>query len=248
MTVDGVPSSGGGILAKRPPEEDMLHLMESARPARSRGGRWMAVSSAVHAALIATAVAAGTSQVIARAPDAPPDRIIFAAPRPPRAPAAPMSHGSPGAHSAPVQVRIPDVIIPRSPFSIDEIARQPSPPRILPIATGDPGLVGSPFIPKGIFDEHSVDRAVIARPGNRSPDYPTPLRSAGVSGEVLVRFVVDTTGRVESGSIEIVNATHPLFAEAVTGWLPRTRYEPAQAGGARVRQRVEQRIDFALRP
>jgi TonB family protein len=208
----------------------------------------MAASSAVHAALIATAAAAGTSQVIARAPDAPPARIIFAAPPPSRASAAPLSDGSRGVHSAPVQVRIPDVIIPRSPFAIDDVVRAPSAPAILPIGTGDSGLVRSPLTPGGIFSEHTVDRAVTARPGNRSPDYPAVLRKAGVSGEVLVRFVVDTTGRVEGGSIEIVNATHPLFAEAVTRWLPRTRYEPAQASGGRVRQMVEQRVDFDLRP
>ena len=227
----------------------MLHLMESARPARSPRGRWMAASSALHAALIATAASAGTSQVINRTPDAPPDRIIFAAPPPPRASGAPMSDGRPGVDAAaPVRVLIPEVIIPRSPFAIDDVARPASAPGVLPIGTGDPGLVGSPFSPGGVFDEHTVDRAVVARPGNRSPDYPAALRTAGVSGDVLVRFVVDTTGRVERGSVEIISTTHPLFAEAVTRWLPRTRYKPAQAGGAPVRQMVEQRVDFALRP
>jgi TonB family protein len=224
----------------------MLHLVESARPARSHGGRRMAASSAVHAALIATAAAAGTSQVITRVPDAAPDRIIFAAPPSPRASAAPMSVGRPGVHAAPIQVRIPEVVIPRSPFAVDDVVQPPSPPAILPIGTGDPGIVASPFVPGRIFDARTVDRAVIARPGNHSPDYPASLRNAGISGEVLVRFVVDTTGRVEAGSIEIVNATHELFAEAVSRWLPRTRYEPAHADGIRVRQMVEQRVDFAL--
>jgi TonB family protein len=224
----------------------MLHLVESARPARARDGRWMAASSVVHAALIATAVAAGTSQVIDRAPDAPLDRIIFTAPAPARAPAAPLPDGRPGMDARSIQVRIPDVIIPRSLFSVDDIVRPASPPAILPLGNGDPGIVPSPVMPGRIFDQHTVDRAVIARPGNRSPDYPEALRTAGASGQVLVRFVVDTAGRVEAGSVEIVSATHPLFAEAVTRWLSRTRYEPARASGTRVRQMVEQRIDFAL--
>jgi len=54
--------------------------------------------------------------------------------------------------------------------------------------------------------------------------------------------------RVEPASVEILRALHDLFAEAVRRWLTRTRYSPAQASGVEVRQLVEQRVEFDLRP
>jgi hypothetical protein len=68
-----------------------------------------------------------------------------------------------------------------------------------------------------------------------------------VEGDVVARFVVDTLGRVEPGSIAILAATHALFAAEVRAWLSRTRYRPAEYEGRVVRQLVEQRIGFALR-
>jgi TonB family protein len=98
----------------------------------------------------------------------------------------------------------------------------------------------------GIYQYAYVDRPATARRGNDQPRYPAPLRAALVEGEVLVKFVVDTLGRVEPGSVEIVRAAHPLFGEAVADWLPRNRYNPARVDGRPVRQLVEQRIAFSL--
>jgi len=63
---------------------------------------------------------------------------------------------------------------------------------------------------------------------------------------VLVRFVVDTAGRVEVPSIAILSASHALFGETVKQWLKQTRYSPAMANGTTVRQLVQQRVGFAL--
>jgi hypothetical protein len=63
-----------------------------------------------------------------------------------------------------------------------------------------------------------------------------------------VRFVVDSTGSVEPGSVAIITSTHSLFGEAVRRWLLRTRYVPADVAGHAVRQLVEQRVYFTLRP
>jgi outer membrane biosynthesis protein TonB len=38
----------------------------------------------------------------------------------------------------------------------------------------------------------------IAAPNSATPSYPDILRQAGVEGEALVSFVVDTTGRVDT--------------------------------------------------
>ncbi len=99
----------------------------------------------------------------------------------------------------------------------------------------------------GIHTPETVERIASALPGNGQPRYPATLQRINLEGEVLVRFVVDTTGRVEVGSITIVQATHPLFADAVRDWLPQTRYAPAEIGRKRVRQLVQQTVGFALK-
>jgi protein TonB len=95
------------------------------------------------------------------------------------------------------------------------------------------------------YDENQVDRAVqVSRPA--TPRYPDALKSVGVQGAVLMRFIVDAEGRVEPGSIDVISTSHKLFADAVRAALLNTRYRPAEAGGHAVRQMVEQTFTFRL--
>src|SRR2546427_12382877 len=41
--------------------------------------------------------------------------------------------------------------------------------------------------------------------------YPTLLRRAGIQGRVVIGAIVDTLGRAEPGSIEIVDSPNPAF-------------------------------------
>jgi protein TonB len=79
------------------------------------------------------------------------------------------------------------------------------------------------------------------------PQYPEQLRAAGVTGRVIVRLVVDTTGRVEPASIVIREASHDLFARAVRVVLPSLRFVPAEVGSRRVRMLVDLPFEFRLR-
>ena len=83
-------------------------------------------------------------------------------------------------------------------------------------------------------------------PGSGSPRYPDILRSAGVEGEVLAQFVVDTLGRVEPGSFKVIRKSHDLFEAAVRSALPQMRFLPAEVGGRKVKQLVQQPFVFAL--
>jgi TonB family protein len=76
--------------------------------------------------------------------------------------------------------------------------------------------------------------------------YPEDLRSLAMSGEVDVRFIVDTTGRVRAGSITVLRSSHPSFTRAVTEYLRTTKYHPARVGGIAVAQLVEQPFTFSL--
>ncbi len=72
------------------------------------------------------------------------------------------------------------------------------------------------------------------------------LRAAGVQGQVVVTFVVDTTGRVEPSSFVILNSTNDLFGAAVRAALPAMRFIPAKADGHKVKQQVQQPFVFSI--
>jgi protein TonB len=72
------------------------------------------------------------------------------------------------------------------------------------------------------------------------------LRQAGVEGEALVSFVVDTLGRVDVATFKVIRTTHDLFAAAVKNALPRMRFIPAETSRGRVRQLVQQPFSFAI--
>lgn len=115
----------------------------------------------------------------------------------------------------------------------------------LPTQSGGGGE-GAPIGGDGVWLAPQVEKPVMGRPDNPRPRYPESLRAAHVEGSVLARFVVDSSGRVEPGSIVLGDATHALFAEAVRDALLRSRFVPAEVGGRHVRQLVEQRFLFAL--
>lgn len=96
------------------------------------------------------------------------------------------------------------------------------------------------------FFEFQVEKPVQALPGGSQPRYPDILRQAGVEGEVLAQFVVDTTGRAEMSSYKVLKTTHELFGNAVKNALPGMKFIPAEVGGRKVRQLVQQPFTFAI--
>ena len=96
------------------------------------------------------------------------------------------------------------------------------------------------------FLESQVDRPV-AQHDVVVPKFPMRLLDQRVSGWVAARFVVDARGRVERASFEVAEASHREFADSVRDVLPRLRFDPAEIGGRRVRQLVEQSFAFGFR-
>jgi periplasmic protein TonB len=96
------------------------------------------------------------------------------------------------------------------------------------------------------YFEFQVEKQVQPTPGNPGPRYPDMLRSANVEGEVLVQFVVDTTGKVENGSIKILKSSHDLFTNSVRSALSNMKFYPAEIGGRKVKQLVQQPFNFTL--
>jgi TonB family protein len=111
-----------------------------------------------------------------------------------------------------------------------------------------PGSAGKPtFMPEGVtYFEFQVEKPVTPAPGSRSPRYPDLARQAGLEGEVLAQFVVDTMGRAEPSSLKILKSSHDLFVESVRNALPEMRFVPAEVGGRKVKQLVQEPFTYSL--
>jgi protein TonB len=78
------------------------------------------------------------------------------------------------------------------------------------------------------------------------PRYPEPLRQAGIEGRVLVRFVVDTLGRIDPASVQILSSTHDQFTRAVRDALSGFRFRPAESNGKRIPALAEMPFEFKV--
>jgi protein TonB len=77
-----------------------------------------------------------------------------------------------------------------------------------------------------------------------APEYPRIFASAGIGGVVVLQFVVDTLGRVEPGSVTVLEASHEPFAEAATKAIRASTFRPGRMRGEPIRQLVQQRVRF----
>jgi TonB family protein len=100
-----------------------------------------------------------------------------------------------------------------------------------------------------VFNADQVDRrATLDTTKLLQLSFPPPLYAEGVHGLVVAEFVVDTTGKVEDGTVGIVSSTAPLFTEAVRVALASAAYVPARKNGHAVRQLVQQPFEFSADP
>jgi TonB family protein len=202
------------------------------------------MSAIAHAVLIGTAAfltARGTVPSVAPAAVA----LFFQPSRPePARPPAPQAMASGVVRPAILSPVVAPVGMPpvdlRMPFDYERVLAftRPGP---APAASAD--LASPSAIP---LDAGAVERPVRLIGAQGAPHYPDALRVMGIEGRVLARFVVDTLGRVEGASVELIEVSHVLFADAVREALARARYIPAEAGGQHVRQLVVQPFLFSL--
>jgi TonB family protein len=84
--------------------------------------------------------------------------------------------------------------------------------------------------------------------GSAAPVYPRDLLAVGVEGLVQAIYVVDSTGRVDTTTIEVVRSDDPRFTASVRTALGQMRFRPAKRGGKTVRQLVAQQFRFSISP
>jgi hypothetical protein len=93
-------------------------------------------------------------------------------------------------------------------------------------------------------------------PDQRSPRYPSRQESHRVEGEVLLQFVIDSTGRVEPETISdpwpadtpqpsgYSAADYDDFARSAKSWIKDYRFSPARIGPCLVRQAAQIPLKF----
>lgn len=114
------------------------------------------------------------------------------------------------------------------------------------IAKGVEGGKGP--VPQGDqpYFDFQVEKPVVMAPGAQGPAYPDMLRTAGIEGTVLAQFVVDTTGRADMATFRALKSDNDLFTTSVRNALQRMRFLPAEVGGRKVKQLVQQPFQFSL--
>ena len=102
--------------------------------------------------------------------------------------------------------------------------------------------------PDSVYSILDVEETAVRTAGSAAPVYPPELMKVGTEGGVFLRFVVDSSGRADSITIEVVRSTHPAFTRSVRQAVPLMMFTPATIGGRRVRQAVEQNFEFRITP
>jgi len=76
--------------------------------------------------------------------------------------------------------------------------------------------------------------------------YPDLLKQARIQGRVLLRAIVDTTGRVEPASVVIATSPNPGFDVPAREWLLKALFRPARLHGRAVRVHITQPLDYSI--
>ena len=94
-----------------------------------------------------------------------------------------------------------------------------------------------------IFDINDLDKKPQAR-RLLPPRYPAKAKASSIEGFVLLEFIVDQNGDVES--VVVKDSSHSLFeaptVDAIRNWV----FTPGEKDGRKVRTRCRQKIPFTI--
>jgi len=116
---------------------------------------------------------------------------------------------------------------------------------VLACAAPSPATDVAPAVPGPPVSLENQPPVLLEMP---EPRYPPLLREAGIEGEVVLEFLVDATGRVDSASVIVIpgerghKALERPAADAVRG----ARYRPAVIHGQPAPLRIRQTVTFRI--
>jgi TonB family protein len=76
--------------------------------------------------------------------------------------------------------------------------------------------------------------------------YPASLLLSRISGRVIIEAVIDTTGRVEDGTLRVVESSDARFNQAAKDYVRAARFTPGRIAGRAVRVRFAMPVEFKL--
>jgi len=126
---------------------------------------------------------------------------------------------------------------------------QPPPP---PGLVASKGAINIPVNPPGanfgrgikdLFDINNLDQKPVGRVQN-PPQYPYEMSRAGISGEVVVEFIINSAGDVVD--TRVVRSSHREFEVPAMQAVQKWKFKPGRKGGKAVATRVSQLIEFNL--
>ena len=94
-----------------------------------------------------------------------------------------------------------------------------------------------------VFDISKLDRAPVPR-FQAKPQYPIEMRRAGIGGEVVVDFIIDTAGDVQKAFA--VRSTRREFEAAAVHAVSKWKFNAGQKDGRDVNTRMQVPIVFAI--
>jgi protein TonB len=143
----------------------------------------------------------------------------------------------------PMQTDVPQVVTDTS--FVQKV--QPPPPENVKPATG---IVAIPenrdmtqFHGMKVFDLASLDQTPEPRV-RVAPTYPFEMRRAGVTGDVLVDFIVDTNGDVQNAYA--AKSSQREFEQAAVQAVSKWKFKPGRKGGRNVNTHMQVPIVFNL--
>src|SRR5947199_791812 len=77
--------------------------------------------------------------------------------------------------------------------------------------------------------------------------YPNLLRQAGIQGRVMVRAIIDTTGRAERASVQVIESPHPGFNQSAKNFVLEAQFRHGRFRGRPVRVLIEFPVEFRTR-
>lgn len=94
---------------------------------------------------------------------------------------------------------------------------------------------------KDLFNPADLDQQIQLRVPVK-PNYPSDLKRQGISGEVVVEFIVDTNGNVTAA--QILRASHREFEAPSLQAVSKWKFRAGKKGGRSVNVRAQQLLVF----
>ncbi|HET8650755.1 MAG TPA: energy transducer TonB [Gemmatimonadales bacterium] len=109
------------------------------------------------------------------------------------------------------------------------------------IAAGVVGGTGKVDIENTVVQATAADEVpLMVSPGPQV----VPPGLQGVPGQVVAKYIVDTTGHAEPSSWQIISSTNKLFEEPARTMIMKSVFKPGKVAGRPVRVQVQQAISF----